>query len=401
MGLVFLPLARPSRVLILVMTPCQVASPFSANVKDLTILNDDLKLCQIWSKVSELENIDEATKIVETETGLSIGNGLVSGIELREKNEHDRGVFASRFLAKGEVIAVCRPMACISDVEVEECFHNMPSSDDGSSPEGESDSEYDYPDHAAETLLTAMLTHQMCDKDRGTAAAAVEAFVSMFPRTWTEVMDLDYEPVEDERLVRILKEEINPEFLEALGNHGGSAFLASFERMNIEDQIHWLTMKVACNVMACRVDSDSVDDQRRDEFYAVFYLGHFFNHSCVANTVPTHIGDLMVLRTIRDIKPGEELTFSYVPIDDLRDPMDIRNFPLFDCHCEKCALEPEPLKPTNIDDEFTAELLKSIVGEINEQLMEKVTSVWSRFLNRFLFSSRWVLIIRARSIDFP
>eukprot|EP01055_Gregarina_sp_Pseudo9_P000782 Gregarina_sp_Pseudo_9__781@NODE_14_length_6322_cov_57_267229_g12_i0_p1_GENE_NODE_14_length_6322_cov_57_267229_g12_i0NODE_14_length_6322_cov_57_267229_g12_i0_p1_ORF_typecomplete_len559_score164_30SET/PF00856_28/3e18SET/PF00856_28/1_3e03_NODE_14_length_6322_cov_57_267229_g12_i046456321 len=377
---------RNYKVVIMIASDVVIAPVCTAGVMEsLSILNDDGKMSKVWTRVMELENINEAAKIVEEETGVTMPqHSLISGIELRVKDPGNYGLFATREIARGEVVALCKPMACVSDIEIDECFREMgSSSEEGSThetderDESESD-EYDYPEHAAEVLLTAVLCHQVCEKGE-TGEKAIESLVSMYPRKWAEVEELNYEPLEDERLIKIVKGELKPEFYEALVSNSTSPANAAFGQelrsMCVDDQIHWLIMKVACNVMACRVESDALDDQQRDEFYAVFHTGHLFNHSCVANAVPTHLGDLMMLRAVRVIQPGEEITFSYVRIDDLRDPMDVRNFPLFECKCERCRDEPEPLKPTYIDDEFTAELLQSVVGEISEELMNKVTVV--------------------------
>jgi hypothetical protein len=73
---------------------------------------------------------------------------------------------------------------------------------------------------------------------------------------------------------------------------------------------------------------------------ALFYLGSYFNHSCYPNVCFTYNDAIQkeTFHTLRDIKQGEELTISYIPIAKL--DLTRRQFQLkewgFDCQCISC-----------------------------------------------------------------
>ena len=67
----------------------------------------------------------------------------------------------------------------------------------------------------------------------------------------------------------------------------------------------------------------------------------YLNHSCVANTMRSFVGDMLVGRATRDIKEGEELFQQYVPVKPL---VDVRNEQFregwgFECGCVLCKGE--------------------------------------------------------------
>ncbi len=67
----------------------------------------------------------------------------------------------------------------------------------------------------------------------------------------------------------------------------------------------------------------------------------FLNHSCVANTMRSFLGDLLISRATRDIKEGEEIFQQYVPV---KNTVDARNKQFkegwgFECGCALCTGE--------------------------------------------------------------
>lgn len=67
----------------------------------------------------------------------------------------------------------------------------------------------------------------------------------------------------------------------------------------------------------------------------------YMNHSCVANTMRSFVGDVLVSRAARDVEEGEELFHQYVPVKAVSD---IRNRQFkdgwgFECGCALCAGE--------------------------------------------------------------
>ncbi|KAH6650507.1 hypothetical protein F5144DRAFT_480270 [Chaetomium tenue] len=67
----------------------------------------------------------------------------------------------------------------------------------------------------------------------------------------------------------------------------------------------------------------------------------YMNHDCVANTMRSFVGDMLVSRATRDIEEGEELFQQYVPVKPLPD---VRNRQFkegwgFECGCTLCTAE--------------------------------------------------------------
>ena len=66
----------------------------------------------------------------------------------------------------------------------------------------------------------------------------------------------------------------------------------------------------------------------------------YVNHSCVANAKKEYIGDLLLLRAVRDIKVGEEITHAYSDVADLEARAEsLMTTWDFVCHCKLCEAE--------------------------------------------------------------
>jgi hypothetical protein len=64
------------------------------------------------------------------------------------------------------------------------------------------------------------------------------------------------------------------------------------------------------------------------------------NHSCTPNVEAEYFGDLMVLRALRPLKPGEEILHAYDQSSDYDQRQSIlRTHWAFDCQCELCLTE--------------------------------------------------------------
>jgi SET domain-containing protein len=59
-------------------------------------------------------------------------------------------------------------------------------------------------------------------------------------------------------------------------------------------------------------------------------ISRYFNHSCNPNAEVYEVGHRVFIRTLRNIKPGEEITYDY-GIDYLRNVIGISN-----CQCGRC-----------------------------------------------------------------
>ncbi|KAL2559245.1 SET domain protein 35 [Forsythia ovata] len=72
----------------------------------------------------------------------------------------------------------------------------------------------------------------------------------------------------------------------------------------------------------------------------LWFLPSFINHSCDPNVRRLHIGDHVIVHASRDVKAGEELTFSYF---DVLSPLSNRRGMTgnwgFSCRCKRCEFE--------------------------------------------------------------
>ena len=85
---------------------------------------------------------------------------------------------------------------------------------------------------------------------------------------------------------------------------------------------------------------------------AIYLKGSFFNHDCSPNLNRYFIGDILVVKAVKDIKVGEECTFSYLETEHLCESESFRSSRLpFDCNCEKCILERSENDESHDDDE--------------------------------------------------
>ncbi|XP_068325883.1 methyltransferase FGSG_00040-like [Pyrus communis] len=81
---------------------------------------------------------------------------------------------------------------------------------------------------------------------------------------------------------------------------------------------------------------------KNSDYYGVglWVLASFINHSCVPNARRMHIGDYVMVHASRDVKAGEEITFTYF---DVLSPLEKRNESCktwgFRCNCNRCKFE--------------------------------------------------------------
>lgn len=71
----------------------------------------------------------------------------------------------------------------------------------------------------------------------------------------------------------------------------------------------------------------------------IWYYPSFFNHSCLNNCSRIFLGNLLVIKTSKEIQPGEELTLGYInKLHDYLDRKDCFYDFGFVCSCELCLL---------------------------------------------------------------
>ncbi|KAL0538874.1 hypothetical protein IC582_023041 [Cucumis melo] len=90
-------------------------------------------------------------------------------------------------------------------------------------------------------------------------------------------------------------------------------------------------------------NSAKVLGKNRD-YYGVglWILPSFINHSCIPNARRLHIGDHILVHASRDIKAGEEITFTYFdPLSSWKDRKRMSETWGFNCNCKRCRFEEE------------------------------------------------------------
>lgn len=100
---------------------------------------------------------------------------------------------------------------------------------------------------------------------------------------------------------------------------------------------------------------------------ALWEMGSFLNHSCLANAHKVFLGDMMLLRAVRPLKAGEEITLSYInPLEEKRKDY-LKGIWGMDCQCGLCKAESEDGSKT------TQTRQKSSVDFIGRNLIQDVT----------------------------
>ncbi|KAG6358541.1 hypothetical protein INS49_012058 [Diaporthe citri] len=96
------------------------------------------------------------------------------------------------------------------------------------------------------------------------------------------------------------------------------------------------------NGFGCPSIRSSIDEEekRGGESSGIWLRASYMNHSCLPNTKRAFIGDMMIVRAVRDIKAGEEILTSYQPASTSF-PKRKEKLSLwgFQCDCPLCQLE--------------------------------------------------------------
>jgi len=115
--------------------------------------------------------------------------------------------------------------------------------------------------------------------------------------------------------------------------------------------------------MLCREECNSFgfwDDGDEMYAYGLFPSASYFNHSCCPNVCKTTRGRSLFFRAIRDIAAGEELTISYVLLNDSTEMRQaaLKSSYLFTCTCPRCSL------PEGAPDEFLVRYVHHCGGPV-------------------------------------
>lgn len=88
--------------------------------------------------------------------------------------------------------------------------------------------------------------------------------------------------------------------------------------------------------------ADDADGEEKVGGGALYFAPSFFNHSCVPNSSYFTIGDLMFVKTNRDVDKDEELTIHYLYIEkpsESERKETLRRVWDFTCYCDLCVYE--------------------------------------------------------------
>eukprot|EP00960_Hanusia_phi_P036456 752322-Hanusia_phi.AAC.6 len=162
---------------------------------------------------------------------------------------------------------------------------------------------------------------------------------------------------------------------EGLDKAWSEAYVTDARAAEIEsnDNIPWLANYYRCSeevvlsvFRAVANNAFSLDTALlRVKYGAAFYrYASYFNHSCSPNCFSRRMGGNMALFTNRPCKPGEELTHSYLPVELIAAPIEVRAANLhFVCKCERCSFERTNLHSSSLRDlGFTKEFSSSHLG---------------------------------------
>ena len=111
--------------------------------------------------------------------------------------------------------------------------------------------------------------------------------------------------------------------------------------------------------------------------FSTYFLASFFSHSCTPNAIwnesPT---SGFSLRARRPISPGEEISISYIPEDNLVRPAAERRQALestksFVCQCERCTSE-QPVEISSMENKLKDMLEDKIISEAHAVLISEL-----------------------------
>ena len=124
--------------------------------------------------------------------------------------------------------------------------------------------------------------------------------------------------------------------------------------------------------------------------YGLYDVTTMLNHSCGPNAMQFFSGKAssdLVVRTLRDVKKGEEVTVSYtIGLEECENMLDRRNHLLGDlgfiCICERCleqTVSGEMKSPDDDEEELPEECMEKLVRAKKYQVMSKPKESWKLY----------------------
>lgn len=85
--------------------------------------------------------------------------------------------------------------------------------------------------------------------------------------------------------------------------------------------------------------TEFLEETECEEATGIWLHASYANHSCLENTSRSFLGDMMIVRALRDIKAGEEIFMMYYPPDDSQaERQSHDDFYKFQCDCPLCKV---------------------------------------------------------------
>ena len=135
--------------------------------------------------------------------------------------------------------------------------------------------------------------------------------------------------------------EINNLRLKVISKSKDPLFIESLQELSLFNERHDFTTSFTSEIARKLCESNAfVMALTAMDYVGLFGLPSLLNHDCFANTMYCFWGDVMVVRALRDIKKGEEITtiYSNTPGPLHSRTVDMRAYQ-FKCLCDLCKLD--------------------------------------------------------------